>query len=61
MPLNAIVNGEFGALLATETLPLVLPTEVGENCAVKRMLCPGGMVCPAGDPVIVNPAPLAVA
>jgi len=41
VPLNAIVNGEFGALLATETLPLALPTEAGENCAVKLMLCPG--------------------
>jgi len=41
VPLNAIVNGEFGALLAIETLPLALPTDVGENCAVKLMLCPG--------------------
>jgi hypothetical protein len=41
VPLNEIVSGEFGALLATETFPLALPAEVGENCAVKLTLCPG--------------------
>ena len=40
-PASAIVIGEFGALLEIEILPLALPTDVGENCAVKLMLCPG--------------------
>src|ERR1700693_3794566 len=40
-PASAIVIGEFDALLEIEILPLALPTAVGENCAVKLMLCPG--------------------
>jgi len=41
IPASAIIMGEFGALLEIEILPLALPTDVGENCAVKLMLCPG--------------------
>jgi hypothetical protein len=40
-PASAIVIGEFGALLEIEILPLALPADVGENCAVKLTLCPG--------------------
>lgn len=40
-PLSAIDMGEFGALLEIEILPVALPTDVGENCAVKVILCPG--------------------
>jgi hypothetical protein len=40
-PVNAIDMGEFGALLEIETLPLALPTDVGENFVMKLMLCPG--------------------
>jgi len=40
-PDRAIVIGEFGALLEIEIPPLALPTAVGENCAVKLILCPG--------------------
>jgi hypothetical protein len=40
-PASAIVMGEFGALLEIEILPLALPAVVGENCAVKLILCPG--------------------
>ena len=40
-PDSAIVIGEFGALLEIEMLPLALPIVVGENCAVKLILCPG--------------------
>jgi len=40
-PVNAIVMGEFGASLEIETLPLALPTDVGENFVAKLMLCPG--------------------
>lgn len=60
-PVNAIVRGEFGALLETEILPLAFPTDVGENCAVKFILCPGWIVCPFGEPLIVNPAPVTLA
>ena len=31
VPLNAIVSGEFGALLTIEMLPLALPADVGAN------------------------------
>jgi hypothetical protein len=60
-PVNAIVMGEFGALLATEMLPVALPTDVGKNCAVKLKLCPGWIVCPFGDPIMVKPVPLTLA
>jgi hypothetical protein len=60
-PVNAIDIGEFGASLETEILPLALPTDVGENFVMKLILCPGGILCPAGDPVIVNPAPVTLA
>jgi hypothetical protein len=30
--------GEFGALLATEIVPVAFPTEVGENSVVKLKL-----------------------
>jgi len=40
-PVNAIDMGEFGALLEIETLPLALPTDVGEYFVMKLMLCPG--------------------
>jgi len=38
VPVSAIVIGELGALLATEMLPVALPTAVGKNCAVKLKL-----------------------
>ena len=40
-PLSVIDMGEFGALLEIRMLPVALPTDVGENCAVKVILCPG--------------------
>jgi hypothetical protein len=61
VPLKAMVNGELGALLAMEMLPLVLPGDVGENCAVKVALCPAAIVEPAGIPLTLKPAPAAVA
>lgn len=39
-PVSVIVIGEFGALLATEMLPVAFPTDAGKNCAVKLRLCP---------------------
>lgn len=61
VPVNAMDMGEFGASLEIEIFPLAFPTDVGENFAMKLMLCPGCMVCPAGDPLIVNPAPVTLA
>ena len=38
VPDNAIVVGEFGALLVIEIVPLRLPAVVGANCAAKFVL-----------------------
>ncbi len=60
-PVNAIVIGEFGALLATEIVPVAFPADVGENFVVKLKLWPGCIVCPVGDPTIVKPVPVTLA
>jgi hypothetical protein len=60
-PLKAIVNGELGALLEMEMLPLIFPDDAGENCAVKLALCPAPIAVPAGNPLTLKPAPLALA
>lgn len=57
VPLSAIVSGEPGAVLVTETLPLVPPAEVGANFTVNDAVCPDVKVC--GDsPLIVKPVPV---
>jgi len=61
LPLNAIVNGELGALLTTEMLPAALPAVVGANCAVKVVLCPAAIVAPEDNPFALKPAPVALA
>lgn len=61
LPLNAIVSGEFGALLATEMLPEALPDAVGANCAVKLALCPAAIIAPGDSPVTLKPEPVALA
>ena len=58
-PDNAITNGEPGALLTIEMLPVALPAVVGENLAVKDVLCPAVRVCAAG-PVMLNSVPVAL-
>ncbi len=60
-PVKGMVIGEFGALLATEIVPVALPADVGENFVVKLMLCPGCIVCPVGDPTMVKPVPVTLA
>ncbi len=57
VPLNAIVSGEFGALLATEMLPLAVPAAVGANFAVKVAFCPAAIVSGVVTPEIVKPVP----
>lgn len=56
-----MVSGELGALLKMEMLPLPFPDDVGENFAVKLALCPAAIVVPAGDPLMLKPAPVEVA
>jgi hypothetical protein len=61
VPLKAMVSGELGASLEIETLPLLFPDDVGENCAVKLVLWPAAIVKPAGNPVTLKPAPAELA
>jgi hypothetical protein len=61
LPLNATANGELGALLATEMLPVALPDVVGVNCAVKDVLCPAAIVAPGTNPIALKPVPAALA
>jgi hypothetical protein len=61
LPVRAIVIGEFGALLDTEMLPLALPEDAGENCAVNLAFCPGWIVNPAANPLMVKPVPVTLA
>jgi hypothetical protein len=61
LPLKATLNGELGALLATEMLPVALPDVVGVNCAVKVVLCPAAIVAPGANPTALKPAPAVLA
>ena len=45
------------ALLATATLPVVLPAVAGVNVAVKVAVCPGVMMSPVETPLALKPAP----
>jgi hypothetical protein len=60
VPLNAIVVGEFGALLTIEMLPLTLPAAVGANLALNVVLSPAPSVSGAVIPVLLKPAPVTV-
>ena len=61
VPLKAIVSGEFGALLTIEMLPLAAPADVGANCALNVVLSPAPNVTGALSPLMLSPAPDAVA
>jgi hypothetical protein len=61
LPLKAIVVGELGALLTIEMLPLALPAVVGANCALNVVLSPAPNVTGVLNPLILIPAPDAVA
>ena len=56
-----MTRAAFEALEEIEILPLTLPDVVGENDAVKDMLCPGFSVAGSVKPLIENPAPVTVA
>lgn len=60
LPLSPTTNGEPGAVLVIETLPLALPAAVGANVAVNVAVAPGASAC--GDRVLMlKPVPLALA
>ena len=61
VPDNAIVAGEFVALLAIETLaPLTVPAVVGANVTVSVADCPGVSIVPFEMPLALKPAPVTV-
>ena len=62
VPLSEIVIGEFGALLVSEIDPVTLPLLVGLNTALNVLLLPALIVIgSAGIPLMLKPAPVAVA
>lgn len=60
-PLRGMVIGEPGALLATEMLPETLPAVVGANVAAKVALFPALIVNGMLRPLMLKPAPDALA
>src|SRR5208283_1459856 len=61
VPLNAIVAGEFVALLTTLRLPVALPALAGAKPTVSVKLCPAARSPAPEQPLTVNPAPLMAA
>ena len=60
-PLNTSVDGEFGALLTSERLPLTLPAACGANCTMKLVLCSAAMTSGTEIPLVLKPLPVTVA
>jgi len=58
VPLRAIVLGELGALLTSETLPDTLPVAVGANPTLKVLDCPAARVSGNVSPLMLKPAPV---
>ena len=61
VPLRAIVRGEPGALLTSDTEPVTLPAAVGVNAALNVALAPAAIVCGTLRPVMLKPVPVTVA
>lgn len=61
VPLNAIVAGEFVAVLTTLRLPAALPAVAGAKPTVSVKLCPAARVTAPVKPLTLNPAPLTAA
>lgn len=57
MPERAMASGEFEALLATETLPLMLPAEEGSNDTARVAVCSEFNISPLETPLALKPAP----
>lgn len=58
MPLNAIVAGEFGALLTIETAPLTVPVEAGENAMLKLVDWPAFKEIGKASELVLKPLPV---
>ncbi len=61
VPDSETTAGELVAVLTTETLPEKLPVTVGAKVAVKLVLWPAVRVRGSESPLMLNPAPVAVA
>jgi hypothetical protein len=57
VPVTTAVDGESGAVLVIETLPITLPGVVGANCTANVVLAPGLSVCGKEMPLTVIPTP----
>jgi hypothetical protein len=57
VPVSATVAGDPGALLVMVRLPLALAADVGENCALNVLACPGFKVSGRVNPVVLNTLP----
>ncbi len=57
VPVMAIVVGEFGALLTSETLPVMLPVLAGAKTTLKVVFCPGARVRGRLSPLTLRPLP----
>ncbi len=61
VPLRAIVSGELGALLTSETVPVTLPAAPGVKATLNVALLPAAMVSGTVMPVRLKPLPDTVA
>lgn len=57
VPVIEIVAGELVALLATVTLPVTLPVDVGAKVTFKAAVCPGARTVPEDTLRALNSAP----
>jgi hypothetical protein len=58
VPVSATVAGEPGALLVMVRFPLALPVDVGENCALNVLACPGFKVSGRVNPLVLKALPV---
>jgi hypothetical protein len=58
VPVSATVAGDPGALLVMVRLPLALPVDVGENCALKVLASPAFNVSGSVNPLVLNALPV---
>ena len=61
VPLNAMAEGELGASLTSERLPVMLPALAGAKATLKLVLCPALRVSGTVRPVMLKPFPEGVA
>ena len=61
VPVRETASGEFEALLATDSVPVVLPAAVGANFTVNVALWPAARVAGRVGPETVRPLPVTVA